>query len=66
MLAHLEDVVRALRAMPPVDCASRAEVARSARTEEPVDRTRAAAQAHDGHTRIAQGERDTGDAEPLH
>ena len=60
-----EDVIRALRAMPPVECASRTEVLQSARTEEPRDATRAAAQAHDPHTRIAQGDRDPGDTQPL-
>ena len=60
-----EDVVRALRAMPPVEYASRGEVLQSARTEQPQDATRAAAQARDPHTQIAQGDRDPGDTQPL-
>ena len=60
-----EDVVRALRAMPPVEYASRTEVLQSARTTEPRDPTRAAAQAHDPHTSIAQGDRDPGDTQSL-
>ncbi len=60
-----EDVLKALRAMPPVEYASRGEVAQSARTQQPVDATRAAAQAHDGHDRIAQSERDPGGPPPL-
>ncbi len=61
-----EDVVKALRAMPPVEYANRGEVLQSARTEEPQDLRRAAAQTRDPHTRIAQGDRDPGDTEPLH
>jgi hypothetical protein len=50
------DVLRALRALPPVDYANGAEVARSAKIEAApeVDRSQRAAQAREPHTRVSQ------------
>ncbi|WP_320066210.1 DUF2795 domain-containing protein [Micromonospora sp. RTGN7] len=50
------EVLRALRALPPVDYANGNEVARSARIEAApeVGRSQRAAQAREPHTRVAQ------------
>ncbi|WP_229402052.1 DUF2795 domain-containing protein [Micromonospora okii] len=50
------DVLRALRALPPVDYANGAEVARSAKIEAApeVGRSQRAAQAREPHTRVSQ------------
>lgn len=63
-----EDVVKALRAMPPEEYRNSAEVGRSAHTDPPVtDTSRGMAQAHDKtHERIAKSDRDPGTPEPLH
>ncbi|MFC4018755.1 DUF2795 domain-containing protein [Micromonospora sp. GCM10011542] len=50
------DVLKALRALPPVDYANGNEVARSARTDTApeVGRSQRAAQAREPHTRVSQ------------
>ena len=56
-----EEVLRALRAVPPVDYANKDEVARSVPTDEPRDAHTAAEQSiGQAESRIAAGERETG------